>query len=438
MQRMTMVLLIAGLHLGCDGVESNPGDAGFVDAGDTIDSGEPGPDAAPDAATLRRTAVYVEGVPGFAAPHLAPTKVPYSSEIVDELGEFDPVTHRFTAAAAGDYYVCASLYKGEYRPFLTLAVLKNEGPSRWVFAFNAWTPSGCTTVRLAAGDFIDVRVGQDSGGAYAFTADSRWSWLSIHRVEGLAFAETSKEFSADSGAFAVVSYGREVFDDANELQGAANRFVPSVSGDYQVCASAGGRTWYTFELDTFVNGGRQRGFGNGAAITAGCKSTRLTAGDVLEVRAYQASGKTVMYAPDPTVSWISVARRKTVAAAAIAKTFGVVHDTMTKVAYSAESLDESGEYDPAVRRFTARHPGDYQVCASVAHSVLTNPVELLTFKNGALDKGFALGTPIASGCRVVRLAAGEYVEVFAYQASGSTVSITADSYWSYLTIDRLD
>jgi len=81
------------------GQDAGTGGAPIVDAADGSDS--------PSSATI--TDVSLTDINVFAAPAATFTKVPYVTELFDDANEFDTTTNRFTAAAAGDYQICASL-----------------------------------------------------------------------------------------------------------------------------------------------------------------------------------------------------------------------------------------------------------------------------------------------------------------------------------------
>jgi hypothetical protein len=406
-----------------------------VDAAAAIDGGAGEVDATPQA----RTSIYVDDVTTFAVPRLTHTKIPYTTEISDELGEYDPGTSRFTPSFPGDYQVCAALHKAPYLPTLALNVFKNDdAATRSLFGFNRWVVTGCTTVRLVAGDFIDVRIYQDGEGSYTFEPNATWAWLTIHRVDASAFAYTDATFTAENAVFTTVRYGHEVFDDGGELDPSTSRFTAAAAGDVQVCASAAGSTYYPFELEAFIDGARVRGIGAGEAVGPGCHTLRLASGAILDVRATQSTGSQVTYAGDGTASWVSLAKRDLEVVATVGATFTVPTATFTRIPYSTEVLDDGGAYDPANARFTAPVAGDYEMCASLSKtSEVAFFFELHAYKNGAAEKGFALGIPRMSGCRVIRLAAGDTLEAYVNQPSGQTMTIEANPGWSYLTISKL-
>src|SRR5882724_639558 len=59
-----------------------------------------------------KTAISLDSVDQFSAPSSAFTKVPFKTEVRDDLDEFDPAQSRFTASHPGDYQVCASINPG--------------------------------------------------------------------------------------------------------------------------------------------------------------------------------------------------------------------------------------------------------------------------------------------------------------------------------------
>ena len=71
------------------------------------------------------SAVSLDDTTSFAAANQTFTKVPYTTELHDDDDEFDVGTSRFTAAHAGDYEVCASLYTGGADVEFELDLYKN-------------------------------------------------------------------------------------------------------------------------------------------------------------------------------------------------------------------------------------------------------------------------------------------------------------------------
>lgn len=113
-------------------------------------------------------------------------RVPYDNVQFDALDEYDAASHQFVASAAGTYLVCASLFGVANSPpgntELDLYVNEVRGHA---FAWNSPAQSpltGCASVRLQAGDVLDVRVLQDSTGPANYTLFAPFNWLEITKL----------------------------------------------------------------------------------------------------------------------------------------------------------------------------------------------------------------------------------------------------------------
>ena len=92
----------------------------------------------------------------------------------------------------------------------------------------------------------------------------------------------------------------------------------------------------------------------------------------------------------------------------------------------------------SMSRFTAAQAGDYQFCASLLGALA---FEMDLYINGTRENAFAGGTgdnAYSHGCRTVRLAAGNYVEIWA-DAAATTALTTypANTYWDWLVVSKL-
>lgn len=108
----------------------------------------------------------------------------------------------------------------------------------------------------------------------------------------------------------------------------------------------------------------------------------------------------------------------------------------TKVAFATEDFDIASNYDTSTSRFTAPIAGKYRFNAVIVVSgSLGASAELYFAKNGTKEKSvyFNVVDPnvvhTLAGTAVLNLAANDYVEVFAYNDSGS--SRTAYAYQTY-------
>lgn len=125
----------------------------------------------------------------YSIPDSAWTKVQLNSETYDLGGEFDSTTnYRFTAAATGKYLITAaaimtSLASGK---LFQIAIYKNgviykqDGKQS---AGNSFTYSSISAmIDLTAGDYVEIFVFQDSGGALNISGGSSVIWAMGQRI----------------------------------------------------------------------------------------------------------------------------------------------------------------------------------------------------------------------------------------------------------------
>ena len=119
--------------------------------------------------------------------------------------------------------------------------------------------------------------------------------------------------------------------------------------------------------------------------------------------------------------------------------FAVASGARVKVPFANELYDDKNEYDSATSTFTALVGGDYEVCAmSTFNNANVTSAELSLFVDDTLERVFSLPDAYtAFGCRTVRLDAGAEVDVRIRQSSGSTLNVTADPLYHWLTIHQL-
>ncbi len=118
-------------------------------------------------------------------------------------------------------------------------------------------------------------------------------------------------------------------------------------------------------------------------------------------------------------------------------TFTAGPGILTKVPYGTPVFDDEGELNPTTNRYTAKLGGDYLLCASLSTGQVGTTHELDVYINNARHKAFARNRDIAQGCIAVRLAAGDFVEVWMGHDSTSTLQIGPDPFYNYLLIERL-
>ncbi|RLB06414.1 MAG: hypothetical protein DRG83_00090 [Deltaproteobacteria bacterium] len=118
--------------------------------------------------------------------------------------------------------------------------------------------------------------------------------------------------------------------------------------------------------------------------------------------------------------------------------------TWTKVQLDTTEYDVQGEFDTANYRFTATEAGKYLVIGQIRIQSMTGqkPMGVRISKNGGSQAEFICytgytGHSSVAISTVVDLAAGDYIELFAYQNSGASKDLFSDSYYTFMAIHKL-
>lgn len=122
--------------------------------------------------------------------------------------------------------------------------------------------------------------------------------------------------------------------------------------------------------------------------------------------------------------------------AAVTSTQTVPTASFNKIEFDNELVDTEGDYDPTTNyRFTASKAGTYLVVASMVYETASDQMVMITgvFKNGVAYSYNAAGAS-GTGQNGVTIAANvamngttDYIEIFAYQASGSDKDLNSNS-----------
>lgn len=102
--------------------------------------------------------------------------------------------------------------------------------------------------------------------------------------------------------------------------------------------------------------------------------------------------------------------------------------TTTKMPFATVEVNQGGHYSGTLSRFTAPVPGLYEFTVSLVQSTsVTGPIAYL-YKNGAplpnAEVVIAYGQfVLATGTRIVQLAAGDYVEVYLTNANNTAITV---------------
>lgn len=120
----------------------------------------------------------------FDVPNATFIKVPYASELYDNRNEYDAVTNfRFTALEAGDYLVDASLFLSGTPFEFEIDIYKNGSRENNLGASpSAYALHGSRVIRLAANDYIEIWVLQNSGVTKTFIKNNILNFLTINKI----------------------------------------------------------------------------------------------------------------------------------------------------------------------------------------------------------------------------------------------------------------
>ena len=242
-------------------------------------------------------------------------------------------------------------------------------------------------------------------------------------------------FAAATQTFTRVAFQTESYDDRNEYDPTTGRFTPAEAGDYLVCASVYIPSTM-FEIDLYKNNVRGRAFGMATGVTEGCQPVRLAAGEYIEVWLYQYATSSVTIGDSPQGTWITISQITTDVDAAAVGSISVPNATFVKVPSTNEIRDTHGEYDDAQATFHAGQAADYLFCTWLAWNSQTYGGEIDLYVNGSREDGLGDGVGTSGGCRTLRLAANDGVDVRMYQQNGGPVTKTADSNWDYVAIGK--
>ena len=124
----------------------------------------------------------------------------------------------------------------------------------------------------------------------------------------------------------------------------------------------------------------------------------------------------------------------------------IANVTTTKVQLNGESWDVASEFDSATNyRYTAATTGTYIVTFSVYIQGQSSGSynQGYVYKNGTTFVSNVVSVPggaqdvAMSGAGMVQLTAGDYLELYAYQNSGSSKNIYNGEGYTYLTVQRV-
>jgi hypothetical protein len=248
-------------------------------------------------------------VNAFNAPPSTFTKVPFSAENANpEL--WDGKNHRFVANTTGNYHVCVALTSGSTDFELDMALNGNRENAFTVSTRGVAT--GCRTVRLAKGSYVEVWAHPAGTAPLAFAANKAGNWLTIDKASA---AETRANVSLDNtnaltvppNTYTKVPYVTVTYDDAHQFDLATSSFTASAANDYRVCASIAPLK-HEFELSLYVNGARDKVLSlSQLGVGHGCRTVRLRhPGEFVEVWVKQAGTAPAVFDANQFWNWITI------------------------------------------------------------------------------------------------------------------------------------
>jgi hypothetical protein len=405
---------------------TTPGSDAGGDAPASIDAG----DAGLDATAPVPAAFSAVDVTDFGVPSGVNTRVPYKTELYDARDEYDPGTGRFVAATAGDYYACASLIFPA-ASYFELYLSKNG--TLLGLALGAGPMSGCTTVRLAAGEYLEVLVRQGTG-TLTVLSSPHWSSFTVYSVDARVALTNSAPATVTSGMSKRMPYADELFDVANEYDTGTSRFTAATAGDIRVCASAFMTSYAELCLESSAASANKCIASGQSGFQRACRVERMTTGATLDVVLWQYTGSDQSLNASAVYNWLNVSRAAARVALTAITPFTLPAAMNTLVPYVTESYDDKNEFDTGQSRFVASEGGDYEFCASLGEDGAS--FELHLYLNGQLHRGLAVGSNSIRGCRTLRLKTGDFVEVYARSAAEVSYDNTVAG-WNWMTVTKM-
>lgn len=284
---------------------------------------------------------------------------------------------------------------------------------------------------MGCGTVAGTHVGPDAGSEVDAAVDSP---PAVTRTA--IAADSIATFPALDRTFTHVPFASVAYDDARGLAPDTSHFVAPHDGDYQICASVTGPAAVNFELDLFINGAREQAFALGTFVASGCRVARLAQGDVADIGLYQSSGSSQSFGGNPFADWLTIAEQPASIEVRGFASFQAPQMVFVRVPYINKLRDPDNEYDPVSAQFTPKLAGDYEVCASFAMGGNLG-FELDLFKNNVRERAFTGDRGGGTGCRVIRLAAGDHLDVRAYQDAAVVQTVPVDAFWDWLSIERV-
>lgn len=191
---------------------------------------------------------------------------------------------------------------------------------------------GSDIAYLNAGDYVDIRLYQNSGAALALYTDSNYNFVTIERISGPSAIAASESVNArytttagqsvPNASLTIIDFGTKDFDSHGAVTtGASWKYTAVISGKYRVTSNLTTTSTGNFSADEYIEA---RVYKNGSIHSAKIHSdfngstsnksvqistlVNLLAGDYIDVRGYQTSGSSMPLETAAGYNWIDIER----------------------------------------------------------------------------------------------------------------------------------
>jgi hypothetical protein len=411
---------------------------------------------------------------GQSIPNQVTTSVAFDTELFDTDGSHDNAVNntRYVAKTAGLYSVQGRVNWGtNYSGRRFMQIMKNgSSVIADVERMSNAGASGATVsqeitanVLLAAGDYIELQVYQSIGSAYPLTQNDHTPGLDVALISSgktvTPFSRVRRQaaYSVPHSVMSAVPMDTIESDNDTMFSAVNGRLVCKTAGVYAISgglliSGSSSGNWRMGALA--VNGVIKAEQPIGNFIASGISRCSLTTiielavGDYVELFAYQDSGGPLaLVLTDSgaylnTLSAVKIGAPNVGAGAPVAEngvpsavlSRGVAQSIPNAVAtvlsWPVNELDTDAMYNSAINtRLTVKTPGLYQISAFVdyntgggfrATSIRKNGAVTIVTNEGPATSGDLTQSPLST---LVLLAAGDYIDVTAYQNTGGALSV---------------
>jgi hypothetical protein len=178
--------------------------------------------------------------------------------------------------------------------------------------------------------------------------------------------------------------------------------------------------------------------GTGASTASGARTNLLPSQTGNSGKFLKTDGSDVLWDTPPSGGFSSRAR------AYLSAVQSIPNGSWTKINLDAKNYDGLGEFDTVNHRFTAQSAGYYAVSAVVSFAANATGIRsLMIYKNGSYNTSGQQTNAVSGNWTrlslsdIVYLAAGDYLELYAYQTSGTALDTDAGSVVVFMAVHRI-